>query len=712
MAPPPPTEQIMPVNNGVPLLFAHPDVAVSDSLRWLVNHVGAIESAQSWAQLEHHASTAWPMIFIHEDMLTDPVAARSSLDRLRQYGSRLILVTHPDQKHGERLARAFNFNECIRWAPDHPFALVQCVNHTIEQAAVISQIVSQDHLFQRIQCGAMDGLWDWDIVASEMTVSDRFRALIGRSQESGTYRPSDWLRWLHPDDEPVFRAALRAHMRSKDPVFQRDARVSLPDGGFRWLRIRGALARDVNGQPIRMAGSVTDIQNQKNIWKQAAYEALHDPVTDLPNRSALIDRINRCLTRAKRRPQTFAVMHIDIERFGLMNKALGHTLGDILLKQIAHRIEEALLDQHTLARLDGGCFGVLLEAFENVKHVQDNVDAVQIAMKKPFQVGGLELYIHLRIGSTMGTSAHSGARALLGEAERVGESDSRTIRPPGDASPALTDKARALVALEADLHKAVENNSFELYYQPIISLGEDQTEAYEALIRWHHPTRGFVSPGQFIPLAEDTGLILPLGEWVLETAFAQAYTWHQEQPENPPRINVNVSAIQIQQSDLRAIVAKLFERYPLPKGVIRLEITETALMTEMDEHIQTLEALRNLGVDIQIDDFGTGYSSLSQLAQLPVDALKIDRSFVAKMESDPKSAAIVRTIAHLAHSLGLNVIAEGIETASQLSWVEDLNCTSAQGYFFSRPVVAHDARQWSIKNLTRGSSQSQTTAIP
>lgn len=668
---------------------------------WFSEVVGPVCRLHSWIELENVASLAWPIVVIHEDMFDSDNPKRQQIcQSFRDFGSRLIFVTETLTADSKQHVLQHGFQDCIEWSAEQPLPFIDCCRHAIEQAAMVRQIAAQDVLFSGIECGAMDGLWDWDIQSHRLHVSPRFQSLLGRSGECADYRPADWLRLLHPEDERSFRAALRAHLGGTQSLFQRDVRVHLSNHEYRWVRVTGAVAINELGQPQRMAGSLTDIHAQRDEWRQATFLALYDPLTGLPNRTTFMDRVTQSISRNKRTPKGFILMHLNVVRFKHVTKALGPTLTDMLIEGIAQRLKNVMHDGITLGRLEGGAFALLVDDCSDSSTPEALTHHIQQTLSSPFTIGGLEIYAHLNMGIVEGPGHHTNARALLLDAERASESGPNAVfESTLSTSPSVSEPANQLVALEADLRKAVEQESFTLFYQPIVSLHEPKSEAYEALIRWTHPTRGFVSPAQFIPLAEDTGLIVPLGAWVLRTAFEQAWAWYNESPSTPAKININVSAIQVQKGNLVATVTQLFQEYPLPSGVIRLEITETALMTDIASQIKTFDQLRMLGIEIQIDDFGTGYSSLAHLAQLPVDALKIDRSFIAKMDEDPKSEAVVRTIAHLAQSLGLQVIAEGIETEAQLDSVSALNCDSVQGYFFSKPVPPTDARKWSLHTL-------------
>jgi len=705
MVPPSPTTLGQWSESDPGILFAHADWDVVDQIGWLADAVGQVTVAYCWNQIVERAAHCWPIVFIHQSMISRRGGAQKATKKLKEFGSRIILVTHPEERGGASLAKDIQADEWVQWSPEKPAQLAHCVHLSKQRHLLMSKLKEQDSLYKGLQCMAQDGLWDWDLTTDTMHVSERFYALLGRSFKSQSILPEEWLSWVHPDDSAQLQSVLHSEHPESGTIFQRDVRMKLPNGTWRWLRIRGAAEKE-DSTTVRLAGSISDIQRQRDAWKSSAYDAIHDAVTGLPNECALLDRINRCTARSSRTGEAFAVIHLDVDRFKLINEALGPTLGDTLLKCIADRLRPLLARDQTLARIGADSFGILLDSVTGVEEVDTTCKNLRASMARPFFLGGLELYITLSVGFTVKGEQSKSARKMLADAERA----QRAAKTAGCNNQAafeegLAPDARDIVALEADLHRAIQEEEFVLHYQPLIPLNGDEGEAYEALIRWQHPTRGWVSPGQFIPLAEDTGLIISLGHWVLRTAFRQAWEWYKTQPESPPRININLSAIQLQQEHLIDQIKTLFSTFPLPKGVICLEITETALMKDLDQQIQTFHTLRALGAEIHIDDFGTGYSSLAQLAQLPVDALKIDRSFVSKMETDSRSAAVVQAIARLAQSLDMRVTAEGVETQEQLRTIKSLHCTSVQGFLFSKAVAPDKARQWTAAHLSKSAAQ-------
>ena len=699
MAPLLPRSIQIPQSDASPTaLVAHDEVRMGDQVHALQLDGWQFQSVRGWSQMLTCASHAWPIVCIHSSLLQRQAHQSQALSLLRQFGSRIVLLAEPELKDPHRAARILGADDWLYWSADSPNALLQCMHHATEQITLHEQICAQDGLYQRISRGSHDGLWDWNLTNNHLSVSNRFLALIGQAKREN-FRIRDWFGLLHPDEEMPFRAALRAHVRGEHDEFSRNHRIRLPNGQWRWYSVQAVTKRDDMGRPVRMAGSITDIQHAQDTYEKTAYEALHDPVTALSNKTAFVDHLERCLTRAVRSPeQRFSVLHIDVDRFKVVNEALGHTLGDILLKDIADRLKAAIPHNCMLARIEADEFALLIEDSPSEEDIACLAESLRRSMRNPFTLGGLEIYATISVGIAHGPGNYRCPSTLLRDAERA-QIAAKSEGPNGQQvyEGQFKNQAAQLASLEADLRKALENEDFELHYQPIIPLSGKGPDAFEALIRWNHPERGWVSPGVFIPFAEVTGLIIPLGRWVLEQAFTQAWIWHCEDPETAPAININLSAVQFHQPDLVETIARLFTRYPLPAGKIRLEITETALMDDIETQIRALTALRALGAEIQIDDFGTGFSSLSQLARLPVDALKIDRTFIAEMENNARSAAIVQTIAQLAHSLGLTVTAEGIETPTQLATIEALHCTSAQGFLFSRAVPSEDARRWATK---------------
>lgn len=527
--------------------------------------------------------------------------------------------------------------------------------------------------------GANDGLWDWNLQTSEVYYSPRWRAMLGLAGQVGN-APEEWLKRVHSEDRERVNTELAAHWRGDSPHFETELRMLHHDGNYRWMLCRGLAVRDMDGVAQRMAGSLTDITEGK----------VADALTGLPNRLLFLERVQRAMDRCRVSPEAkAAVLYLDIDNFKLVNDSLGHDAGDRLLLAVARRLESCLrLGETMVARLGGDEFTVLIE------RLQSQDDAVTIAerilekLSLPFSQDGRDLFASASIGIAITSGRWSKAEDLLREADTAmyhaktnGKSRYRLF------DPTMQQVVSARLELESELRRALERDELLLHYQPIVDLRSGLLAGFEALVRWKHPRLGLVPPVDFIPIAEETGVIVQLGMWVLREACRQMAAWQAEFPNlGPLVINVNVSSKQLAQPDFVEMVGQAIREIGLDPSLVKLELTESAIMDNPEQGARMLEQLREQGVRVGIDDFGTGYSSLAYLHRLPLDVLKIDRSFVCKMLDSQENAAIVRTILALAQNLGLDVVAEGIEHDAEREQLAAMGCQYGQGYLFGRPL--------------------------
>jgi diguanylate cyclase (GGDEF)-like protein/PAS domain S-box-containing protein len=505
---------------------------------------------------------------------------------------------------------------------------------------------------------------------------------------------ADWQAWLahvHEDD----RGALRARMDDLSQAkLELEFRVCPPGDEMRYVHMRVYVVRDGAGRFVRRAGVIQDVTERKAQEARIEHLAYHDSLTGLPNRAMLMDRLAQALSQAQRLDQQVAVLFIDLDRFKLVNDSLGHPVGDRLLQEIARRLKATLRENDTVARVGGDEFQVV------VCNVAGSVDAARIAEKlmrtlgEPFVLEDQELHVTASLGvSLFPRDGASGelllkyADTALYEAKGEGRNAYRFF------SPEMNAQAHGRLRLENDLRRAVERHELELHYQPQLDLATGEVCAVEALVRWRHPVRGLVLPNAFIPMAEETGLVLGIGEWVLNEACCQVAQWQREglaDNLSPLRVAVNISARQLQRPGLDGAVRRALSLSGLPAECLELEITESSMMLDPLHAQSVLQSLRELGVLLSIDDFGTGYSSLAYLKRLPLDRLKIDRSFIGGIPSDSDDAAIVETIIVMTHKLGLRVIAEGVETLEQRLQLVRQGCDEMQGFLLAHPVPAEE----------------------
>ncbi len=439
-----------------------------------------------------------------------------------------------------------------------------------------------------------------------------------------------------------------------------------------------------------------DVSERKAFEAQLSHQAFHDSLTHLPNRALFQERLGHALARSRRQGSVVAVLFLDLDNFKIVNDSLGHEAGDSLLLTVAERLSACVRPGDTVARLGGDEFTVLLEDLEDERQAVGLAERISETLNVPLLVSGREVFTTASLGIACESGLTLGAERTPDDLVRDADTAMYRAKTEGKSRAVVFDSnmnAQAVnrLELEMDLRRALEKEEFRVFYQPIVSLETRRICEVEALVRWEHPVRGLVSPGDFIPLAEETGLIVPLGLWVLRHACEQVRAWQEAQHcGRPLRLSVNVSARQLQQPDLVAQVAQVLEETGLAPACLNLEITESVMMLDADDTIPRLHALRALGVSLAVDDFGTGYSSMAYLSSLPIDTLKIDRSFVTQMARSDDDAAIVRAIVTLAKTLNLQITCEGIETPAQLAQLCLLDCDQGQGYHFSRPLPAND----------------------
>ena len=454
------------------------------------------------------------------------------------------------------------------------------------------------------------------------------------------------------------------------------------------LRIR--TIRNEAGEVDHYCALFNDITKHKQNQEQLHHQTYHDALTGLPNRLLFMDRLGLSIQTAQRLDMRIAVMFIDLDRFKLINDTLGHQQGDQLLKEVAKRLYEIVGEQDIVSRMGGDEFTVILQDVEQIEDAAKVAEQIlQSFADAPFQLVGQEYFLSPSIGIAIYPEDGTEIEELIRNADTAMYRAKEHSNNYQLYTSAMNAQAQQRLALENDMRKALEREEFVVYYQPKVHIASGRVIGMEALVRWQHPTRGLVPPIQFIPLAEETGLIVPLGEWVLRTACEQTQAWIKR-GFAPMRLSVNLSARQFQQHNLPAVVDGILKETRLPAQYLELEITESITMHDVNQAIATMHDLKQLGIHISIDDFGTGYSSLNYLRMFPIQTLKIDKSFVHDISDDPDEAAIASSIIAMAHSLKLNVIAEGVETEEQLEFLRERNCDEMQGYLFSGPVQASD----------------------
>ena len=557
-----------------------------------------------------------------------------------------------------------------------------------EQQAEGALLVSQERYAAAIR-GANDGIWDWDIIAGSFFGSSRFRSLLGLATTEPLSSMESWLERVEPDDVERVRLEIDLHLRGLTPHFESEHRVAVEGGETCWMLARGQALCDDDGTPYRMAGSLADINDRKRNEEQLLRSALYDELTSLPNRNLFLDRLRFLQSRRERHSEyAYAVLFVDLDRFRTVNESFGRAAGDLLLQAAAARLTALLGHSNTPARLGGDEFAILLDNEVDPTEAERMAARVVEAFDRPFDVEGRHVALTASVGIAVSGADDRSPEELLRDAEIA----MFRAKEAGRARYGVFDAimhASALRALqtEGELRTALSQGELEPFFQPVVSLETGRIVSCEALVRWNHPTRGLLGPGEFVPIADDTGLIVPMGRLVMGAACARCKAWNDVGWPDL-KVAVNISARQFAQPGLLETVRDVLRDTGLAPERLILELTESLVMSDPVGAQAVLTDINELGVRLALDDFGTGYSSLAHLRRFPFDTVKVDRSFIMDLPHSAESVTIVEAVVALAHSLGKSVTAEGVETVEQRAFLHGLGCDSIQGFLVSRPVPA------------------------
>jgi len=523
-----------------------------------------------------------------------------------------------------------------------------------------------------------EGFWDWDIVAERLWVSARLQSMTGLDACSTL---DAWLDRVHPHDKPRLEIELLALRRGKAQRIANEHRVRSQDGAWRWVQMRGVISREPSGRVTHVAGCLRDITACR----------MADALTGLPNRISFVDRLERRIEQGFRHADwDFAVLSVTLDRFEKISETLGSSGGERLLIETAARLQSRLPEPSLAARLMGAEFMILLDGVHSESEAARFAAQTIEAFREPFTLRHHTIVPQLAIGIAQAGMLYTHPEEIMADAESA-LTHARRQEPPGVAfySDGMRERAVERLELEAELERAIRSGELVMFYQPEVDLRTNRIIGFEALVRWNHLRRGLLPPSEFIPLAEETGLIVPLGAWGLAEACRQLVEWRRGPCEQlqKARVSVNLSARQLEQPGLSEHVRQVLARTRLSPQSLRIEVTESSLISDAPAAQKNMHALEKLGVGLHMDDFGTGYSSLDYLQRFPFDTLKIDRSFVQGIVYDRDSRLIVDSILSLARSFGLDVVAEGIEDADQLEQLKTMGCPCGQGFYFARPMA-------------------------
>lgn len=618
-------------------------------------------------------------------LLDQMMPGLSGLDLLRllratysQSDLPVIMVTAVDQSETVVEALSGGANDYVVKPVDMPVVTARIQAQLARSKADKAVRDSEKNLSLAIRA-SNDGLWDWNLADGSMHLSPRCAVILGHKENDLRGDIKFWASLIHPEDLTRVREELAAHLENRTAEFLSEYRVRNKLGEYQWVRSRGAALFSDDGTPIRIAGSLTDISATK----------LADPLTGLGNRRMLLDRLSDVLQSG----ELFSLFLLDLDGFKMLNGSFGHGVGDAVLAEIGRRLNNFASSRKlagaALSRIGGDEFTLVLEDYGGASP-DILAGALLEEISLPMQIQGFKIVLCASLGIVVNALPGSTPEDLLRDADiAMYRSKERGKNRWEIFEPELRERAQTRMAIVQDLRRALELNQLTVYYQPKVHLRTRGIVGFEALLRWRHPERGLVSPTEFIPLAEETGLIIPMGEWILSEACRQLKIWQAKFPSDPPlSMNVNLSVKQLADSSLVERVKELLLETGIPPETLKLELTESSLMTDLESAREVLTSLQRLHVGLKLDDFGTGYSSLNYLRTLHFDSLKIDRSFIMRLAEDPESHVLVETIMNLARALDMNVVAEGIEEKEQLDALLTMGCEVGQGFLFSKPVEA------------------------
>jgi diguanylate cyclase (GGDEF)-like protein/PAS domain S-box-containing protein len=554
------------------------------------------------------------------------------------------------------------------------------------------EIAASEERYALAATGAHDGLWDWDLAAGTLYFSPRWKDIVGYADGEVGTDPSEWFGRIHPDDRMRVHADLFRRGDSGSLV-ESEHRMAHADGGWRWVLVRGVRVVDDRGAIVRMAGSQTDVSERKRFEEQLVHDALHDSLTGLPNRALFLDRLERAITFSIRHPDTsFTVIFLDLDRFKVVNDRVGHVAADQVLVALARRLERCLRQGDTVARLGGDEFALLLQDANDPAAVAHRI---QQELLQPFDAGDQQILVTASLGIALSSTGIERPEDVLRDADAAmyrAKARGRARFEIADAE--LHARSLQQLEMESQLREAVEGDQLRLHFQPVVLMETRALAGFEALMRWEHPVHGMRAPDEFIPLAEQSGLIMSLGRWALREGCRQMQAWRSAYPGSEALwLSVNLSSRQFLHPQLVQEIHDVLAETGLPADRLRLEITESVIMDDPAAVGAILTRLRASGIGVAVDDFGTGYSSLAYLHRLPLDTLKIDRSFVHQMSEDPTLEAVIQTVISLSGRLRLETVAEGVETDEEAHALHRMGCQFGQGFLFSHPLAPVDAER-------------------
>lgn len=573
--------------------------------------------------------------------------------------------------------------------------LYSLVRRTLKQQQSIEQsLQASEERWKFALEGSGDGVWDWDLPSDHVYRSPRWSQIYGYAENEIAPTAAAGRQLVHPNDLAILISDVQNYLSGNSDVYISEFRLRCKDGSWKWTLARGmTVSRSVDGKPLRMIGTHSDITNRKTSEAQVTHLAHYDQLTGLPNRVLFLDRFKQDIKKAQRTGQIVTLMFLDLDKFKEVNDSLGHDIGDMLLKDVARRLESCVRESDTVARMGGDEFTIILNDINSQVNIERIAQDILNQLTTPFHLGDEVIHVSTSIGISNYPKDGTEVELLLKNADQamyVAKEQGRNRYQY--FTPMMQEEALKRMRLISDLWGALNDNQFRVYYQPIVELATGAIFKAEALIRWQHPTRGLVSPNDFIPVAEDTGLIVDIGDWLFNEVANQMTKWKQHYPNL--QISVNKSPVQFRSvHDNCSNWIERLEQLGLSGENFIVEITEGLLLDARDSVVSQLNAFREAGMKIAIDDFGTGYSSLAYLRKFDIDFVKIDRSFTSNIIPNSSDMVLCEAIIEMSHKLGMKVIAEGVETDQQRDLLRNADCDFGQGYLYSKPVTIDQFEQ-------------------
>ncbi len=562
-----------------------------------------------------------------------------------------------------------------------------------ERERIAAALKESEERYALAASSANDGIWDWDLKTDKIYYAPRWKSMLGYDEDEIGDTPDEWFQRIFEDDLEYTRFEISAHIRKRTSHFTNEHRLRHKDGDYRWVLCRGMAVWNDADDAVRIAGSIADITDRKKAEERLLHDAFHDHLTQLPNRALFIDRLTQAIVRTKRNPDyRFAVLFLDLDRFKDINDRIGHVVGDHLLIKVAKMLSKGVRAIDTLARFGGDEFIILLDDIKDDNGVTRVAEWIEAQFAAPVEVDGHEVFTTTSIGIVFSQPDYTNSEEIIRDAD-IAMYFAKNLGGGRAEIFQLSMRQQVLdrLTLETDLRRAIGGGELRVHYQPIANLDSGRLIGFEALVRWQHPEKGLLVPAEFIALAEETGMIMSVDRWVLRQACQQTHSWNQKYKSKPAlTISVNISARHIASPELRDYVVCVLDETELPPDNLKLEVTEFSIVDHNEVTASAFSNLQDLGVQIQIDDFGIGYSSLGYLSSFPINALKIDQSFISSIVKDRSQRDIVQAIISLTERLDVKVIAEGVETYEQLHELRQLGCKLGQGYLLSTPMNTSD----------------------